>query len=415
GLANTQLQLTQQQNQQEQARRNWRPSVDFQGSYLFAQGGRLIQFPIGDLFNPVYGALNQITQSSDFPTDLENENIQLTPNNFLDLQLQVQQPIFNSAIRYNQAIQDEILRLREIDQDIAKRELNYQVKTAYYDYLKTFEGLRILAASDELLQDVLRVNQRLVQYDKATAEVVADTEYQIAQLASQKAQLETQQTLAKALFNLLLQKDLSADITVDSSILATIDLTDVSLTERYDQALGNYLELRQVDQAYAINSLNRERIQASARPTLGAFGGVGYQTENFQTDIGGPLFTLGVSMQVNLFDGGKRKLQVEALQMEQEMLGNNRRQLEQQLEIGLLQQQQQLRQLRQQMTAETTQVEAAATSLRLTRSRYENNKVILLQLLEAENRYQTSQLQQLLTKYDYLKVLAELDRLTGTE
>ena len=51
------------------------PDVSFQANYTWADGGRTIGFPIGDLLNPVYQALN-------FPIRLENEEIQLLPDEY---------------------------------------------------------------------------------------------------------------------------------------------------------------------------------------------------------------------------------------------------------------------------------------------------------------------------------------------
>ena len=77
-IKSSQLTIQKQENQIQQAKKLWTPSVDLSASYLLAQGGRNIVFPIGDLFNPAYGALNQLTGTNSFPTNLENENIQLT-------------------------------------------------------------------------------------------------------------------------------------------------------------------------------------------------------------------------------------------------------------------------------------------------------------------------------------------------
>ena len=38
------------------------PSASMQARYSLAQGGRTIDFPIGDLLNPVYSTLNQILE-----------------------------------------------------------------------------------------------------------------------------------------------------------------------------------------------------------------------------------------------------------------------------------------------------------------------------------------------------------------
>src|SRR5690554_46931 len=54
------------------------PSVNLEAGYQTAAGGRNIPLPIGDLLNPVYATLNQLTQSNQFPT-IENETINFLP------------------------------------------------------------------------------------------------------------------------------------------------------------------------------------------------------------------------------------------------------------------------------------------------------------------------------------------------
>src|ERR1044071_8610296 len=70
------------------ARSLFLPQVAVNASYTLASGGRKIDFPIGDLLNPVYSTLNQLTDSQQFP-QLPNQSIQFLPNNFHDTKLRV--------------------------------------------------------------------------------------------------------------------------------------------------------------------------------------------------------------------------------------------------------------------------------------------------------------------------------------
>lgn len=71
-LRSYQLSAAKQQSRVEQAKRLWQPNMDVNASCLFAEGGRTIVFPVGDLSNPVYGTLNRLTATQSFPEDLEN-------------------------------------------------------------------------------------------------------------------------------------------------------------------------------------------------------------------------------------------------------------------------------------------------------------------------------------------------------
>ena len=58
----------------DQARALYLPSLDLSARYTRANGGRTIDFPVGDLLNPVYATLNQITGSARFPA-VQNQEI----------------------------------------------------------------------------------------------------------------------------------------------------------------------------------------------------------------------------------------------------------------------------------------------------------------------------------------------------
>ena len=76
------LGLQKQTYKAAEAKSNKLPLITFEPSYLLAAGGRNIGFPLGDFLNPTYQVLNELTQTNTFPTDLENIDEQLTPNNF---------------------------------------------------------------------------------------------------------------------------------------------------------------------------------------------------------------------------------------------------------------------------------------------------------------------------------------------
>jgi len=407
------LKKDKQYSKVEQAKKLWKPSVDLNASYLFAEGGRELLFPLGDLFNPVYGTLNQLTNSTSFPTNIENEKIQLAPNNFLDLQLSISKPLINSSIKYNQKIQKELLRINDLDMELSKKEIVAQIKIGYFNYLKTFEGLAIMDETKKLLQEVLTFNKKLVKYDKATPDVLSDIEFQMANLQSQKAMLIEQQDLAKAYFNLLLNKSLDAKIIVDENILQGKIQATGNITSLKNRAKQSRLEFKKIDVATALNSLNQKRIDKEKKPTLGISGGIGLQTESFNFDSGGPLFTIGLGMNWNLIDGGLRKKKIEEIDVDQRILENDRKRLSQQIELQVAQVFYKIRSLQIRMQAEEVAVKSAQKSYDAINARYRNDKAILIQLTQAQNSLTTSKMSRALSKYDYLILLAELEKVIG--
>src|SRR3954470_7340240 len=51
------------------------PQLSANSSYSWAHGGRKITIPVGDLMNPVYSTLNQLTGTNAFP-QIQNSNTQ---------------------------------------------------------------------------------------------------------------------------------------------------------------------------------------------------------------------------------------------------------------------------------------------------------------------------------------------------
>ena len=414
-IQKTQLQRTRQLSKIDQARRMMGPSVDVSTTYLLAKGGRTLNFPIGDLLNPAYTALNELTGTNQFPTDLENTKVQLTPNNFLDAQLTISQPLIFSAIQSNIQIQQTLLQLDDLDIAIQQQEIAYQVKMAYFNYLKTIEGTRILEASENLLKEVQIFNQKLVKFDKATDEILFDVDYQLENISSQKAALQAQNQASRAFFNLLLNRELDTEILIDESQLDNMPKNSASLESLKQIALQKRLEFQKISVAKTVNSLNQKRIEKEALPTLGIRGGVGIQTENFNFDQGGPLFSVGLGLNMNLFDNGQRKKQLEEIAVDRNILENDQAQLAQKVELEVIQIYYALQSLDSQLAAqEAAEVNARKSYDRL-KIKYENDKALLIELLTAQNKLTVSQLSKTLVRYDYLIKEAELTKILARE
>jgi len=409
-IQSSKLAVIKQQSKAEQAGQLWKPNVDLSASYLFAQGGRNLVFPIGDLFNPAYVALNQLTGTEAFPTDLENEQIQLTPNNFLDAQLSISKPLINSSIKYNQLIQKELIQLNQIDITLTEQDIVYQVKTGYYNYLKSIEAINIIKENQALLQEVLAFNQKLVKYNKATKEILSDVEVQIANLNSQETMINEQKDLSRALLNLLINRPLETEIEVDENLVSKLEFETLMLEELTQQAQNQRSEVKKIDVAQGVNELNKTRIDKSKLPTLGINAGVGLQTEAFNFNDGGPLYTAAIGLSWKIIDGGLRKKQIEELQIDQQILDANRKQINQQIQIEVLQAYLSLRSLLSQLDSQNTAVESANNSYQIIKTRYENDNALLIELLNAQNQLTNGQMALLLTKYDYLIQRAQLDK-----
>lgn len=126
----------------QQAKALFYPRVTFAPTYSLAAGGRRLQFPVGDLLNPVYSTLNKLTQTSVFP-QIDNVDELLAPNNFHDTKITVQYSIYNPEVQYNYLIQKTLLTAQEAKKKVYENELRYTIEGAYYQYLQASEAIKI--------------------------------------------------------------------------------------------------------------------------------------------------------------------------------------------------------------------------------------------------------------------------------
>jgi len=383
-----------EQNRKKQTDKLWMPSVDLAASYLVAQGGRKINFPVGDLFNPAYLALNQLTGAEQFPTDLENINTQLTPNNFVDIGVTISKPLINQSIKYAQKTQEALIHMASLNADMQLNEIRYQVREAYYHYLSTIQAEEVLTEQRALLNEVREVNTKLLKYDKATPDINSDVDFQIAMLESQELALIARREIAQTLFNSLLNRPSDDLIEVDTALLSDYAIDDIrDQSALIDQAIASRPELDQLEIARHIQDLIIGRVESEGSPSLGIRGGVGLQTEEFTLDDGGPLYTIGLSLSWNLWDGGRN----DAL-------------ARQQIALQVTQAYKEMNALLGSLKSDEAAVTAAKISYDATLARYRHDRAILIEVLNAQNQWVVSQLNINLKLIEVLSAKASLDR-----
>jgi outer membrane protein TolC len=177
-IAQQQFALEQSMYALQEAKTLFLPRVSFLTNYFLAGGGRTVDFPAGDLLNPTYNTLNQLTQSSNFP-QLENQSILLNPHNFYDARFRTTIPLLNQEIGHNQRIKNHQVSLQQLEVDLYKRELVKEVKTAYFRYLQALGAIRIYEEALILAQRNKAVNESLFKNGKANRTALISAEHEL--------------------------------------------------------------------------------------------------------------------------------------------------------------------------------------------------------------------------------------------
>ncbi|TAE16159.1 MAG: TolC family protein [Bacteroidetes bacterium] len=374
----------------DEAKGLYLPQASFQATYTLAGGGRKIAFPIGDLLNPVYLTLNQLTASNRFP-QIENVSEQFLPNNFHETYLQVVQPIFNKDIYYNLQIKKSLIEVQKAQKDVYAFELKRNVKQAYLQYLQLIQIRKIYARTETLLKEVLRTNQKLVANDKATSEIIFGTEYEIKKLESEMAELEKNRQVAQAYFNFLLNQPVETAIVADT-LLNLQPAFELSLPEAENKALASRPEFQQLKQAQNTTSLSLNMQKGNQYPRINLAGQAGFQGFRYTFDNNQDYWLVRVSLQWDIFKGFQNKRKIEQIKIEQDKLSLRQEEIAQQIRLQIQRAYYEWRATEGIINANTSALTFAEKNYNLIRKKYEQGTARYIELIDAQTKLTQAQI-----------------------
>lgn len=392
----------------QQARALFMPQLSANASYTLADGGRKILIPVGDLLNPVYSTLNQLTGSSRFP-QIANVNEQFLPNDFHETKVRVIQPIFNPDIYFNYKAQKELITIKQAQRNTYENELKFAIASSYFQYLQTTEVLSILTKTKSILTELVNVNRSLVANSKVTRDVLLNSEYELSKTDQQLAEATKNNEVAQAYFNFLLNRSLQSPIDKDT-LLATADVPD-NLNQLTASATQQRQEISQLQGGLNANaqliSLNKN---SAYLPKLTLVGDAGYQgfQYKFNTDQRFWLVQFGLSW--DLFKGGEKKSKIQQARIDYQVLENKMEQLKKQIELQVMQAFYELKAAEQAYESTGANVSSTEKSFQITQSKYKEGQAILLEFLDAQNRMTTARLTRTISLYQLLTKQASLQK-----
>ncbi len=385
----------------QEAKALFLPSVAFVSNYTVADGGRTIDIPIGDMLNPVYSTLNQITNSNAFP-QLQNQSVILNPNNFYDVKLHTTMPLLNYEIMYNKKIKTQQTTLQKIELEIYQRELVKEIKIAYYKYLQSVEGIRIYENALSIVKENQRVNKSLFKNDKINRTAVLRSDNEVTRI---QANLETAINTSKnaqSYFNFLLNQKLDSDIEMEENM----ELPTEILVEN----TSNREELQKLNQAKEINENVYQLTRSNWFPKLSGFADLGFQDFDFKVDKGSRYYFAGLSLEWNIFSGNKNKYKLKQVDEDSKKIDSQIDNVKQQLLLQYEVSQNNLRSALEQYRSENKQKETAKKYNDDVTKLYKEGLAIYIELLDAQNQVVNTQLNTNIALYNSWIAFAELER-----
>jgi outer membrane protein len=394
------------------------PTAQFVANYTVAAGGRSIGFPIGDILNPVYANLNRLNEamspgSPKYPTNVENVDEQFLPNNFHETKIKFAYPLYNTDLRYNRQIQEQLYQSKSAQKAAYEHELRYQITDAYLQYLRTLEAEKIWVNARSVLTELRRFNESLVKNNVATKDVVATADYELSKADHEIFKLRSNQNTARSYFNFLINKDLQSEVLADTTLLRAVvpvyrpdDLLQKAMIERSEfGALRAGMDAAET---------NVKRNTANLKiPDFYIGGEVGFQGFGYTFGADQRYVLAQVGMTYDLFDGGKRKSQTQEARIEADKIRNQYAQAQQQIALQVTQAWNAYETAQNGYKTAQTGLQAAEATFKIVNNKYRANQALLIEFLDAQNRVTTARLQALLAWSEVLVQEAGLKKAAG--
>lgn len=387
------------------------PTVALQGNYTTGDGGRSISIPVGDMLNPVYTTLNQLTGNDQFP-EIENVNQNFFPKDFYDARVRTSMPLFNTDLVYNKKIQQQQILLKQFEVDIYKRELVRDIKIAYFNYLSAQVGIGIYQSALTRALEGKRVNESLLANGKGLPAYVLRSQSEIENIRAQQTDAERQAENAKLYFNFLLNRESEAEINknFDPNLL----LVQVPELLTQDSDIKKREELRQVQTLKALNSDALKMNQLFWSPRLSGFLDLGAQGEGMKYTSQSNYYLLGFQVDVPLFAGFTNRHKIEQAKLDVKNTDISYALANRQLDTGKEVARNKLITSYQNYLSAQKQLEAAQSYQKLIEKGYKEGVNTFIESIDARNQLTSAQFLVNINQYNVLIAEASLERETAT-
>ena len=250
------------------------PSLEFGASYTLAKGGRTIDFPIGDLLNPVYTTLNKLTGSNSFP-QLENVSNQLLPNDFYDARFRATLPLINTDLNFQKQIRAQQVELTALQVETYRSTLIQDIRQAYFMYCAAYTAYQIVQNTQVLVNQNLKDNQSLLENGKGLPARVLRAESEVENAKVLLIEADNKKYKAAQYLNFLVNRPLDQEVLFEAAVL---DLARVNYLLGEENQEGNS-ELLSIQTAESIQQTVLKSQKSYWIPKMSTYADLGPPTE----------------------------------------------------------------------------------------------------------------------------------------
>lgn len=377
------------------------PSLGLQSRY-----SRLGGVPnIGDLINPAYATLNQLTGTNRFPT-----NINFTLPQRHESRVELVQPLFNAGIVANYAVARARGDGQRMQLAAAARQLAADVQLAYLQHASARREVDIYEATLLLVQENERAAERRLGAGSATPEAVFRARAERADVEQQLAEARERRLAASRALNRIVRRPLDAPVeAVPDSVFDRLPL-DITADSAVAGALAAREELRQVDAGVHAAQAAGRAATAAFLPSVSLALDYGFQGPDLAFRSSNDFWLASVVVSWNLFNGGRDAARRSQAGYEADRARNERQDLADRVALQVRTAHEAATVARSAIATADTRLEAARRTFELVRRRYEEGVATPIEFVDARTAYTNAQLNRVVTAYRYAIRWVELER-----
>lgn len=383
------------------------PNITLNARYSVSEGGRTIDLPIGDLLNPVYATLNQILRENRFP-QIENQSFMFLRPQEQETKIRLVQPVFNTDIYFNSKIRREMTEAEQVTVDQYKQELVAGIRKAYYTVAMADGIVNMLNGTRKLLEENIRVNQKLVDNGKLTIDNLYRAQTEMSKFDQQFQVAEKNKEIASAYLNFLLNRTLTEPVILsEPDILPGLTAEPATYSA---SALANREELKKLKHIDNITSLQVQMNKAGALPNVMMVADYGIQGEKYLINKDSDFGQASVILTWDLFAGYQNRARIRQTKLQKEMIDQQSEEVRKQIELQVINALNELQTAQAGIASAMSQVKSAREGFRLVKRRYEEGQANLIEFIDARTTLTQAEENLIISKYTYLSDYAEFEK-----
>ena len=398
------------------ARARFLPEVSLQARYSRAEGGREFSIPLGSTLNPVYTTLNEMLAAQGRPASfpqISDATVQFLREEEQDTRVVVRQPLYAPAIPAAVRAQRSLLDASNFNRMAVARALRRDITIGYIDWLRARNSVEIVAASQELLRENLRVNESLFANGKITEDQVLRAKAELLAVEQQQREIENLATQSRSFFNFLLNRDLLADIEATGPPQSPAR-QEGALEQLWSAALNRRPEVARVDE---LRKAAEEQVRIARKqkwPTLSFGFDAGTQGTDYRFGDGYNFGMASLVFSWRLFDGGGDEARVRQARAAERQLVLRQEEIAQQIRLEVQQAFDRLTTARDSLATAAARADAARAAFRIASRKRDEGVISQVEFIDARSALTGAELNHNLTRFGVLARRAELEYATST-